>query len=143
MKRIIYMLLMCSILCLITACESKEKIEEQASTDFQEQTAEAITKETTATTTEAAIESTTENITETTIDDIKETETTEIHSPLYNEKYTVEEVIRYFGEVVFDVEYLTGNGNYELVQKWNIPLYYRITGEDILLNFNLSGAFTE
>ena len=120
MKRIIYMLLLCSMLCLITACENKDMIEEQSSTGFQEHATETTTKEITATTTEAIIESTTKATMET---------TTELHSPLYNDKYTVEEVIRYFSEVVFDVEYSTGDGNYELVQKWDIPLYYRITGE--------------
>ncbi len=53
----------------------------------------------------------------------------EEHSPLYHEKYAVEDVIEYFNEVVLDVEYATGDGDFTLVQKWNIPLYYEMTGE--------------
>lgn len=56
-------------------------------------------------------------------------ETTEpIHSPLYLPDYTAEEIIDYFEEVVLHMEYSDGEGNTALVQKWNIPICYRIYG---------------
>ena len=55
-------------------------------------------------------------------------ETVPLHSELYLEDYTVEQVIEYFCEVVLDTEY-SGGGNYQLVQKWVEPLKYGINGE--------------
>lgn len=43
-------------------------------------------------------------------------------------KYSVDEVIAYFNEVVLDTEYATGEGDYTVVQKWVDPIYYRING---------------
>lgn len=51
------------------------------------------------------------------------------HSELYLPDYTLEQVLEYFNEVVLDVEYSDGTGNVTLVQKWNMPLRYRIYGE--------------
>lgn len=53
----------------------------------------------------------------------------EIHSDLYDERYSVEDVITYFKEVVLDVEYSDGTGDSTVVQKWVVPLRYEITGE--------------
>lgn len=57
------------------------------------------------------------------------TEQTPIHSAFYLEGYTAQQVITYFAEVVLDVEYSTGTGNVQLVQKWTQPLRYVIFGE--------------
>ena len=70
----------------------------------------------------------------------KDPEQTDSHSVLYLEDYTVEQVVKYFNEVVLDSEYFSGEGNYRLVQKWTEPICYRILGEatetdrDILKN---------
>lgn len=55
------------------------------------------------------------------------TEPTPLHSPLYIEELEVEDVIRYFNEVCLDAEFANG-GDASLVQKWAIPIYYRING---------------
>ena len=58
-----------------------------------------------------------------------ETETPkEVHCSFYNEKYSVEDVIAAFDEVVLRTEYSDGNGNSSLVQKWEGPIYYTIEG---------------
>lgn len=51
------------------------------------------------------------------------------HSDLYLPKYTQEQVIEYFEEVVLQVEYSDGTGNASLVQKWKEPLCYAIYGK--------------
>lgn len=51
------------------------------------------------------------------------------HSELYMEKYSQEDVIKYFEEVVLQVEYSDGTGNASLVQKWKEPLYYAVYGK--------------
>lgn len=50
------------------------------------------------------------------------------HSLYYNEKYSVEDVIKSFNEVVLKTEYSTGDGDASLVQRWDIPIYYTIGG---------------
>lgn len=50
------------------------------------------------------------------------------HSPLYIPGIAVEEVILYFDEVCLDAEF-SSSGNPDLVQKWDIPIYYEIQGD--------------
>lgn len=52
-----------------------------------------------------------------------------VHSALYVDGYTQDQVISYFNEVVLDTEYATGVGDFTLVQKWEDPIRYRIYGE--------------
>lgn len=50
------------------------------------------------------------------------------HSLYYNEKYSVNQVVEYFNDVVSGTEYSTGDGDSKLVQKWVEPIYYEIHG---------------
>ena len=50
------------------------------------------------------------------------------HSPLYIPGIAVEDVILYFDEVCLDAEF-SSSGNPDLVQKWDIPIYYEIQGD--------------
>lgn len=60
---------------------------------------------------------------------VPETTATEpIHSPFYHPDYTPQQIQEYFEEVVLHVEYSDGTGNAELVQKWQMPVGYRISG---------------
>ena len=62
------------------------------------------------------------------------------HSSIYSENYTVEEVIAAFDEVVLASEYSSGDGNPALVQKWDGPIYCKITGyrdSDLVILENL------
>lgn len=52
-----------------------------------------------------------------------------LHSPLYIEGISVEQMIGYFNEVVLSMEYTSGSGDASLVQKWDRRIYYRVTGE--------------
>lgn len=56
-------------------------------------------------------------------------EPTPEHSELYIPGLETEQLLEYFNEVVLDVEYSDGTGNVKLVQKWEMPLRYRIYGE--------------
>lgn len=82
-----------------------------------------------------------ESQTETDSDDALQEEE---HSSIFNEKYTVEQVVEYFNEVVLDMEYQNGDGNFQVVQKWTEPIVYRISGDiidtDLLI---LQGLFDE
>ena len=51
-----------------------------------------------------------------------------VHSELYIEGLSVEDVIEYFDEVVLDAEFSTGDGDPSRVQKWTAPIYYMIHG---------------
>ena len=51
------------------------------------------------------------------------------HSAFYIPGMSVENVIYYFSEVCLDAEYSTGSGNPRLIQKWTIPIRYRLYGE--------------
>lgn len=51
-----------------------------------------------------------------------------LHSPLYLEGVSVEDVILYFNEVCLDAEYVEG-GTPELVQKWVAPITYYVDGD--------------
>jgi hypothetical protein len=50
-----------------------------------------------------------------------------MHSELYIEGVSVEDVIRYFNEVVLDSEFSDG-GNSKLIQKWANPIVYWVGG---------------
>lgn len=51
-----------------------------------------------------------------------------LHSELYLPDYTAQQITEYFEEVVLNVEYSDGTGEANLVQKWLMPLYYRLYG---------------
>lgn len=53
----------------------------------------------------------------------------EQHSNFYIEEYSVEDVLKYFNEVVLDTEYATGPGNSTLVQRWDTEIRYQLVGE--------------
>ena len=50
------------------------------------------------------------------------------HSDLYIEKYTLEDILSYFEEVVLRMEYSDGTGDVTCVQKWLSPIYYQLYG---------------
>ena len=50
------------------------------------------------------------------------------HSDLYIEKYTLDDVLSYFEEVVLRMEYSDGTGDITCVQKWLSPIYYQLYG---------------
>lgn len=56
-------------------------------------------------------------------------EPTPEHSELHIPGLELEQVLEYFNEVVLDVEYSDGTGDVTLMQKWKMPLRYRIYGE--------------
>ncbi len=82
------------------------------------------------------------------LEETKELEKTEEpkakHSEFYIEGYSVEKVLQYYNEVVLLTEFSTGEGNPFLVQRWNTPIHYHITGsptdEDLRI---LNGLFAE
>lgn len=53
----------------------------------------------------------------------------EKHSEFYLEEYSVEDVLKYFNEVVLDTEYSTGSGDATLVQRWDIAIRYQVVGD--------------
>lgn len=65
---------------------------------------------------------------ETTVPETTLPETQPLHSGLYIPGVTVEDIILYFNEVVLDAEYVTGDGNPSVVQKWTDPILYHISG---------------
>lgn len=77
-------------------------------------------------------------------DDLQQIVIGEKHSKFYLEKYSVEDVLKYFNEVVLDTEYTTGTGDITLVQRWDISICYQVVGDftedDIEI---LEGFFTE
>lgn len=50
------------------------------------------------------------------------------HSDLFLPSCTTQQMVDYFSEVILDIEYNIGDGDYTLVQKWTEPIYYRIYG---------------
>ena len=50
------------------------------------------------------------------------------HSDLYIEGRKPEIILKYFDEVVLNMEYSDGKGNVNLVQKWLSPIYYKLHG---------------
>ena len=66
-----------------------------------------------------------------------------LHSSLYDENYSVEDVIKYFDEVVLDSEYSSGEGNVTLVQKWEDPIYYVMKGHSEQDRHVLESLFDE
>ena len=66
-----------------------------------------------------------------------------IHCSFYSENYSVEDVIKYFDEVVLDSEYSSGDGDVTLVQKWEGPIYYVMEGHSEKDRLILEGLFDE
>ena len=116
MRKIICWLLMCAVMMMLMGCE-KENVQVIPSPKVEEEQGEQQKEQ--------------------------QEEQQEEHSTLYNEKYTVEDVIEYFNEVVLDVEYATGDGDFTLVQKWDIPLYYEMTGENTEKDWEVLQDFFE
>ena len=54
--------------------------------------------------------------------------TAPLHSELYLEDCSLEQLLEYWDEVVLDVEYTEGDGDFTLVQKWLAPISCRILG---------------
>lgn len=78
----------------------------------------------------------------------EETEPTEPeHSELYLPEYAPQQIIAYFEEVVLHSEYTDGSGNPALIQKWVMPISYRIYGtpteEDLAVLENLFAQLNE
>lgn len=61
-------------------------------------------------------------------EDLQETVPEEKHSEFYMEEYSVDDVLKYFNEVVLKTEYSTGTGDSTLVQRWDIAIRYRLVG---------------
>ena len=51
----------------------------------------------------------------------------EIHSNLYDPDLSVEDAIKFFAEVCLDAEYVN-SGNPSVLQKWIVPIYYKLLG---------------
>lgn len=67
---------------------------------------------------------------ETTVPETTVPETTQpLHSDLYLNGYSLEDVLAYWDEVVLATEYASGEGDFTLVQKWLQPIVYRIDGQ--------------
>jgi hypothetical protein len=62
-------------------------------------------------------------------DDSQQIVIEEKHSEFYMEGYSVEDVLKYFNEVVLDTEYTTGEGDATLVQRWDIAIRYQVIGD--------------
>lgn len=87
---------------------------------------------------EEALTETFETEKETAFATLTETAQTETEEPLVQtteqEKLflpdvSLEQITEYFEEVVLQTEYSEGDGNSSLVQKWEMPIHYRIHGE--------------
>lgn len=83
---------------------------------------------TTTTTTTTATTATEPEVTTTTTSEEVQTEPVTEHSELYIEGVSVEEVIEYFGEVCLDAEFVY-DGNPTVLQKWEEPIVYSISGD--------------
>lgn len=74
-------------------------------------------------------------------------ETQPLHSVLYHPDYTPEQIQEYFAEVVLDMEYSDGTGDVTRVQKWLMPIGYRIDGtptqEDLAVLNDLFAGLNE
>lgn len=83
----------------------------------------------TGTTTPSTVQPSESMPTETTIAITPETEpTTPLHTDLYIEGVSTEQMILYFNEIVLSSEYGDNNDSAKLVQKWGCPIYYTIEG---------------
>lgn len=105
---------------------------------------EAPETETVTETTQAAeTVATTASATESTVA-AQTTEPAPVHSELYIEGLSAEQVVEYFCEVVLDTEYCTGDGDFTVVQKWAVPIRYQIYGEATQEDYAvLEGFFAE
>lgn len=64
-----------------------------------------------------------------------------VHSPLYIEDVSVEEVITYFNEVCLDSE-ITNSGDPSLVQKWTSTIFYHLHGDYTAEDVQVIESFT-
>ena len=103
MKRFfcVFVLLLCGVI-LCACCLISDQVDEQLATYPQETNSEPI------------IQVATEPM-----------ETVPEHSQLYIPEISVDDVIVYFNEVCLDAEFIT-EGDPSRLQKWTIPIYYKI-----------------
>ena len=66
-----------------------------------------------------------------------------LHSELYLEDCSLQQITEYFEEVVLNVEYSDGTGDDHVVQKWRSPIYYRIDGSPTDTDINVLNALFE
>ncbi len=112
-KRIIYLILMSMMALILFGCTGIESEDNGSTTPTYE------------------ISSTEHHVDDdVTLPEADENKTDEpAHSKLYLPEYSPREIFEYFEEVVLNTEYFDGTGNTSLVQKWNIPIRYRIYGD--------------
>ncbi len=96
----------------------------EAPSESSETLAETSTETTTTTTTTATTTAETATSAETTT----LPEAQPVHSPLYIEGVSVEDVLLYFNEVCLDCEFSYG-GDSGVVQKWMQPIRYKVHGD--------------
>jgi hypothetical protein len=65
-----------------------------------------------------------------------------LHSQFYIPGLSVEDVIRYFGEVVLDAEFIH-SGDSSVLQKWEIPIYYCVQGSPTEADLEVLENFTQ
>lgn len=65
------------------------------------------------------------------------------HSGLYIPGLSVEDVLRYFNEVVLDAEFASGGGDPTKVQKWVTPIYYTLYAGATEKDRQVLGEFAE
>ena len=86
---------------------------------------------------------------ETTDTETTETEPTEatipdtkpLHSPLYIDGFSADDVITYFSEVCLDAEFVN-SGNAKVLQKWVQPIYYQVNGTPTKEDLETLNKFT-
>lgn len=128
MRKWIQILCVCALMVMLFGCGREEAPGTEAVTEV---TQAAETAETTVPAAE-------------TIGAEDTTETVPVHSELYIEGLSAEQVVEYFCEVVLDTEYTTGDGDFTVVQKWAAPIRYRIYGEATREDYEvLEGFFVE
>ena len=122
MKRMLALLLALLLTAVLSACSpAPEPVIPPATESTTVPAAEPTTEPATAPATLPATEPSTAPVTE------PAPASTEVHSELYIQDLSVEDVIRYFNEVVLDAEY-TNEGDATLLQKWAAPVTYWIGG---------------
>ncbi len=124
-KTLAAILLSCLMLsaCTEGAVSDADSFDSSVASTTTTKTTTTATTTTTTTTTTAEPE-----VTTTTTGEEVQTEPVTEHSELYIEGVSVEEVIEYFGEVCLDAEFVY-DGNPTVLQKWEEPIVYSISGD--------------
>ncbi len=130
MKKYLCLELVLAISMLLCACMGAYSGVDDTSSVNEATSANASVEETTSSTGEIVSESIydeTESSQGETENSREETEKPE-HTELYIQGYTTEQILEYFEEVVLNMEYTDGTGDATVVQKWGVPICYRIFG---------------